>query len=72
MTAAVAPERRRRRPILPPGSTAWLFAHEMRIAWRGVAARRGGNNRGLIVVGIAITGFVCFAGVPLGLALRHL
>ncbi len=61
----------RRRPILPPGSTAWLFAHEMRVAWRGVLARRGGNWRGLIIVSAVVILFTTFVGVPLGLLLRH-
>ncbi|HEX5379245.1 MAG TPA: hypothetical protein VFW47_11755 [Phenylobacterium sp.] len=62
---------RRRRPLLPPGSTAWLFAHELRISWRGLVARRGGGMRGLIIVAIAVALFVAFAGVPLGMMLRH-
>ena len=61
----------RRRPILPPGSTAWVFAHEMRVAWRGVLSRRANSWRGLIVVGAVVVLFVSFVGVPLGFLLRH-
>lgn len=69
MTAA--PARRRRGPILPQGSTAWLLAHEMRLTWRSTFARRGGSMRGLIILLVAVALFTAFAGVPLGLALRR-
>lgn len=59
----------RRRPLLRPGSTPWLFAHEMRVSWRGLLARRGGGTRGLIIAGVALAAFMVFAGVPLGRAL---
>ncbi|MFI4975283.1 MAG: hypothetical protein ACHP84_12150 [Caulobacterales bacterium] len=52
------------------GSTPWLFAHEMRLAWRGAITRRGGRGRLLVVSGLLLAGMV-FAGVPLGFAVRH-
>jgi ABC-2 type transport system permease protein len=68
MTKAVA---RRRRPILPQGSTAWLFAHEMRVSWRNLLARRGGGTRGTVIAVGMLLAVTAFAGVPLGLTARH-
>jgi ABC-2 type transport system permease protein len=69
MSKAVA---RRRRPILPQGSTAWLFAHEMRVSWRNLLARRGGGTRGTVIAVGMLLAVTAFAGVPLGLTARHI
>jgi ABC-2 type transport system permease protein len=62
---------RRRRSILPQGSAAWLFAHEMRVSWRNLLARRGGGRRGTIIAVGMLVAVTAFAGVPLGLTARH-
>jgi ABC-2 type transport system permease protein len=58
-------------PRLPPGSTPWLLAHELRLTWRGTLARRGGGARGQWIAVIALGLVAVFAGVPLGLLLRR-
>lgn len=62
---------RRRRPILPRGSMPWLFAHEMRVSWRNLLARRGGGLRGTVIAVGMLLAVTAFAGVPLGLTARH-
>lgn len=62
---------RRRRPILPQGSLAWLFAHEMRVSWRNLLARRGGGTRGTVIAVLMLLAVAGFAGVPLGLVARR-
>jgi ABC-2 type transport system permease protein len=52
----------------PAGSTLWLLAHELRLAWRGMAAK-GRGRRTLIILGLVFVGMF-FVGVPLALALR--
>ncbi|WP_310542344.1 hypothetical protein [Phenylobacterium sp.] len=57
--------------IAKPGSTLWLLAHEMRLGWRTLLARRGENRRGGWVA-LATVGLVTLAGgVPIGLMLRQ-
>jgi ABC-2 type transport system permease protein len=58
-------------PRLPPGSTPWLLAHELRLTWRGTLARRGGGARGQWIAIIALGLVAVFAGVPMGLLLRR-
>lgn len=60
-----------RRPVLPRGSTAWLFAHEMRVSWRNLLARRGGGIRSTLIAVGMLAAVAGFAGVPLGLTARH-
>lgn len=62
---------RLRRPVLPQGSTAWLFAHEMRVSWRNLLARRGGGMRSTVIAVGMLLAVAGFAGVPLGLTARH-
>lgn len=62
---------RLRRPVLPQGSTAWLFAHEMRVSWRNLLARRGGGARSTVIAVGMLLAVAGFAGVPLGLTARH-
>jgi ABC-2 type transport system permease protein len=61
--------------LLPAGSTPWLLAHELRLAWRGMNNRsrpgkdgkpRNGRNRGLILalVLVAVAGMGVFAFLP--------
>lgn len=57
--------------IAPPGSTLWLLAHEMRLGWRTLLARRGENRRGGWIA-LASVGLVTLVGgVPIGLMLRR-
>ncbi|WP_370868481.1 hypothetical protein [Phenylobacterium sp.] len=57
--------------IARPGSTLWLLAHEMRLGWRTLLARRGENRRGGWIA-LATVGLVTLAGgVPIGLMLRR-
>ena len=57
--------------IARPGSTLWLLAHEMRLGWRALLARRGENRRGGWMA-LATVGLVTLAGgVPIGLMLRR-
>ena len=61
----------KRRPLFNPGSTTWLLFHELRLSWRGILARRGGGLRGVVIAAVALVAVAAFAGVPLGLRLRH-
>lgn len=53
-----------------PGSALWLLGHEVRLAWRGLLARRG--RRGLTAWApmVIFVGVMLAAGVPLGHALK--
>jgi len=53
----------------PVGSTPWLLAHEMRLAWRGwFGGKRGA--RSVWILGIVFVGLF-IVGVPMGLGLRR-
>jgi ABC-2 type transport system permease protein len=59
--------------IAPPGSTLWLMRHELRLLWRGMAARRGrgtGRFRMLWIAAILPVILLVTAGLPLSYALR--
>lgn len=57
--------------LLRPGSTLWLLAHEMRLAWRGFRSGRAGKGPGALI-GLAILfAFACIAGVLLALAVKE-
>jgi ABC-2 type transport system permease protein len=60
--------------IAPAGSTLWLLRHEIRLFWRGLARRRGGNGRvRRIWLTIALPLILMVtAGLPLGFALRRI
>ncbi|WP_421932994.1 hypothetical protein [Phenylobacterium sp.] len=55
-----------------PGSTPWLLAHEMRLGWRGVLARRGENRRSGWVALVSVALVTLLAGVPLGFMMRRI
>ena len=56
--------------IVPVGSTAWLLVHELRLARRGLLAKRGMKWRvPLVLLAFLVTG--AFAGVPAALALKR-
>ncbi len=57
--------------IPAPGSTLWLLAHEMRLGWRNLLARRGENRRSGWIALISVGLVTLVAGVPIGLWLRH-
>jgi ABC-2 type transport system permease protein len=60
--------------IAPPGSTLWLMRHELRLSWRGLAARGGrgkGQFRMLWISAILPVLLLLTAGLPLAYALRH-
>lgn len=50
------------------GSLPWLMAHEMRLAWRDVFAKRPGVRA--VIFGVALIVLVLAVGLPLGLATR--
>lgn len=57
--------------IAQPGSTLWLLAHELRLGWRTLLAKRGENRRGGWIA-LASVGLVTLVGgVPIGLMLRR-
>lgn len=53
-----------------PASTAWLLAHELRLAWRGFLAGRKGRGPGALIAFVILGGLIVFGGVAMGLALR--
>ncbi len=54
---------------LPAGSVPWLLAHEVRLAWRGLAKGKAARRRGLVLT--LVFAVVCaVVGVPVGLLLR--
>ncbi len=64
--------------IAPAGSTLWLLRHELRLTWRGLVGRRGrgpgragGRFRTIWLTAILPVILLVAAGLPLGLALRH-
>ena len=58
--------------IAQPGSTLWLLAHEMRLGWRALLARRGENRRSTWIAVISIGLVTLAGGVPIGLMLRRI
>ncbi|CAN5877978.1 hypothetical protein BH11PSE1_BH11PSE1_13360 [soil metagenome] len=58
--------------IAAPGSTLWLLAHEMRLGWRNLLARRGENRRSGWIALISVGLVTLVAGVPIGLMLRQI
>ena len=54
--------------MFPAGSLPWLMAHEMRLAWRDLFAKRPGVRA--VVFGVALIVLVLAVGLPLGLATR--
>ncbi|WP_419252329.1 hypothetical protein ACN2C6_13205 [Caulobacter sp. ErkDOM-YI] len=62
--------------LLKPASTAWLLAHEMRLAWRGFRAGQSGKGKGAgkgvgALIGLAILlAFACICGVFVALAVQ--
>jgi len=55
---------------LPIGSTAWLLAHEIRLAWRTALRGKVGRRR-LIIVSALLTVGTAAIGLPAALFLRH-
>ena len=55
--------------LLPPGSTPWLLAHELRLSLRGLTGRKGGSLR-LIIIGASVVIATLAGGLPLALGLR--
>lgn len=53
-----------------PAGTAWLLAHELRLAWRGFLAGRKGRGPGALIAFVILGGLIVFGGVAMGLALR--
>lgn len=58
---------------LPPGSAAWLMAHEVRLGWRGMGKRNDGAKASsdlskvmLILLGAVATLIVAVGGIALG------
>ncbi len=54
----------------PIGSTAWLLAHEIRLAWRTALRGKVGRRRLIIVSGLLTVGTAAI-GLPAALLLRH-
>ena len=52
--------------LLPPGSTLWLLAHELKLSLR----QRRAGRRGWIVL-LILMGFAAFGGVGIAMALRQ-
>jgi ABC-2 type transport system permease protein len=59
--------------IAPAGSTLWLLRHELRLNWRGLMQRGGGQGRARrIWLTMALPLILMLtAGLPLAFALRH-
>ncbi|PHY17288.1 hypothetical protein [Caulobacter sp. BP25] len=56
--------------LFKPASTAWLLAHELRLAWRGAMSGRKGSAVGSLIA-LAVAGVALLAlGLLLGLGLR--
>jgi ABC-2 type transport system permease protein len=55
---------------LPPGSTPWLLAHELKLSLRGMTGRKGGSLS-LIIVGAGVVIATLAGGVPMALWLRR-
>ena len=55
---------------MPIGSTAWLLAHEIRLAWRTALRGKVGRRRLIIVSGLLTVGTAAI-GLPAALFLRH-
>ncbi|HEY1753582.1 MAG TPA: hypothetical protein VGG29_20160 [Caulobacteraceae bacterium] len=52
-----------------PGSTLWLFGHELRLTWRGLLGARRARMR---IVALSVVGAVLFLGaLPVGWLLRR-
>jgi ABC-2 type transport system permease protein len=54
--------------MIKAGSLPWLMAHEMRLAWRDIFAKRPGLRA--VIFGVALIVLVLAVGVPLGIASR--
>ncbi|MDQ0464180.1 ABC-2 type transport system permease protein [Caulobacter ginsengisoli] len=52
------------------GSLPWLMAHEMRLAWRDMFAKRPGVRA--VIFGVALIVLILAVGLPLGIASRNL
>jgi ABC-2 type transport system permease protein len=61
--------------VFPPGSAPWLLAHEMRLTWRSITARRGGGKSRIwvlwLILLVGLGSLTAFGGVPLGIWVRN-
>ena len=51
--------------VFAPGGTGWLIRHELRLTWRQMTTRDGGNRRlviALVIVGLVALGFGAMGG----------
>ena len=58
--------------IAAPGSTLWLLAHEMRLGWRTLLARRGETRRGGWIALASVGLVTLIGGVPIGKQIKAL